>query len=122
MIFFEHRAMLDMPGRGGPIRATISHCPFGKASFHAPRRGDHARHLGRMVHRCEDAAEDISADVIDLRTLMPWDREAVLSSVRRTRRCLIVHEDLGTAGFRRGDRRRRPPTRPSWISMRPSRG
>ena len=37
--------------------------------------------------------------MIDLRTLVPWDREAVLSSVRRTRRCLIVHEDLGTAGF-----------------------
>ena len=30
---------------------------------------------------------------------MPWDRDAVLSSVRRARRCLIVHEDLGTAGF-----------------------
>lgn len=30
---------------------------------------------------------------------MPWDRQSVLASVRRTRRCLIVHEDLGTAGF-----------------------
>jgi 2-oxoisovalerate dehydrogenase E1 component len=30
---------------------------------------------------------------------MPWDRESVISSVRRTRRCLIVHEDLKTAGF-----------------------
>lgn len=30
---------------------------------------------------------------------MPWDREAVLASVRKTHRCLIVHEDLGTAGF-----------------------
>ncbi|MFD2501130.1 transketolase C-terminal domain-containing protein [Rhizorhabdus histidinilytica] len=52
-----------------------------------------------MVPRCEDAAAHVSADVIDLRTLMPWDREAVLESVRRTRRCLIVHEDLQTAGF-----------------------
>ena len=39
------------------------------------------------------------ADVIDLRTLMPWDSQAILESVRRTRRCLIVHEDLKTAGF-----------------------
>ena len=52
-----------------------------------------------MVPRCEAAAEGFSADVIDLRTLMPWDREMVLDSVRRTRRCLIVHEDLRTGGF-----------------------
>jgi 2-oxoisovalerate dehydrogenase E1 component len=37
--------------------------------------------------------------LIDLRTLSPWDDEAVLESVRRTRRCLIVHEDTLTAGF-----------------------
>jgi 2-oxoisovalerate dehydrogenase E1 component len=52
-----------------------------------------------MVPRCEVAAEGVSADVIDLRTLMPWDREQVLESVARTRRCLIVHEDLRTGGF-----------------------
>ena len=52
-----------------------------------------------MVPRCEAAAEGVSADVIDLRTLMPWDREMVLDSVRHTRRCLIVHEDLRTGGF-----------------------
>ena len=49
--------------------------------------------------RSEAAAEGFSADVIDLRTLMPWDRDMVLDSVRRTRRCLIVHEDLRTGGF-----------------------
>jgi 2-oxoisovalerate dehydrogenase E1 component len=52
-----------------------------------------------MVPRCEAAADGIDADVIDLRTLNPWDRETVLDSVRRTRRCLIVHEDLRTGGF-----------------------
>ena len=41
----------------------------------------------------------MSVEIIDLRTLMPWDREAVLASVKRTRRCLIVHEDLMSAGF-----------------------
>ena len=58
----------------------------------------------RMVHYALEAAEalaaeEIAVEVIDLRTLMPWDKEAVLTSVRRTRRCLIVHEDLKTAGF-----------------------
>ncbi len=52
-----------------------------------------------MVPRCEAAADGVSADVIDLRTLMPWDSDMVLDSVRRTRRCLIVHEDLRTGGF-----------------------
>jgi 2-oxoisovalerate dehydrogenase E1 component len=51
------------------------------------------------VPRCEAAADGANADVIDLRTLMPWDSEMVLESVRRTRRCLIVHEDLRTGGF-----------------------
>jgi 2-oxoisovalerate dehydrogenase E1 component len=42
---------------------------------------------------------DGRVELIDLRTLSPWDREMVLSSVRKTRRCLIVHEDTMTAGF-----------------------
>ena len=38
-------------------------------------------------------------ELLDLRTIAPWDRAAVLESVRRTGRCLIVHEDTTTAGF-----------------------
>jgi 2-oxoisovalerate dehydrogenase E1 component len=54
-----------------------------------------------MVERCEQAAaaSQVDVEVIDLRTLSPWDREAVLASVQKTRRCLIVHEDTLTAGF-----------------------
>ncbi len=54
-----------------------------------------------MVHRCRDAATRFDGDVhlIDLRTIAPWDRDAVLESVRRTGKCLIVHEDTSTAGF-----------------------
>jgi 2-oxoisovalerate dehydrogenase E1 component len=54
-----------------------------------------------MVHRCVEAADRFSGDVdlLDLRTIMPWDREAVLASVRKTGKCLIVHEDTTTAGF-----------------------
>ncbi len=99
VIFFEHRAMLDHPWARRPYPGDNFALPFGKARF--TRRGDAITIVtwGAMVPRCEEAAEGISADVIDLRTLMPWDRESVISSVRRTRRCLIVHEDLGTAGF-----------------------
>jgi 2-oxoisovalerate dehydrogenase E1 component len=38
-------------------------------------------------------------ELLDLRTIMPWDRDAVLASVRKTGKCLIVHEDTTTAGF-----------------------
>jgi 2-oxoisovalerate dehydrogenase E1 component len=56
---------------------------------------------GAMVERCEAAAAaaGVDAEVLDLRTLSPWDREATLASVQKTRRCLIVHEDTLTAGF-----------------------
>jgi 2-oxoisovalerate dehydrogenase E1 component len=44
-------------------------------------------------------ADGRAAEVIDLRTLMPWDEESVFASVERTGRCLVVHEDVLTAGF-----------------------
>ena len=59
----------------------------------------------RMVRVCTGAAaalekgEGISAEVIDLRTLWPWDRERVLASVARTGRLLVVHEAVAVGGF-----------------------
>jgi 2-oxoisovalerate dehydrogenase E1 component len=99
VIFFEHRAMLDDAWARRPWPGDDFVLPFGRARF--TRHGDAISIVtwGAMVPRCEAAAEGIGADVIDLRTLMPWDREAVLESVRRTRRCLSVHEDLRTGGF-----------------------
>jgi 2-oxoisovalerate dehydrogenase E1 component len=99
VIFFEHRAMLDDSWARRPWPGDDYVLPFGQA--HKTRTGDRITIVswGAMVPRCEAAAEGVSADVIDLRTLMPWDRETVLESVRRTRRCLIVHEDLRTGGF-----------------------
>jgi len=99
VLFFEHRAMLDDSWARRPWPGDNYVLPFGRAK--KTREGDAITIVtwGAMVPRCEAAAEGVSADVIDLRTLMPWDREMVLDSVRRTRRCLIVHEDLRTGGF-----------------------
>ena len=99
VIFFEHRAMLDAAWARRPYPGDDFALPFGKAKL--TRQGDDITIVtwGAMVPRCEEAAEGRSVDVIDLRTLMPWDELAVLDSVRKTRRCLIVHEDLQTAGF-----------------------
>jgi 2-oxoisovalerate dehydrogenase E1 component len=99
VIFFEHRAMLDDAWARRPWPGNKYVLPFGRAK--KTRQGDEITIVtwGAMVPRCEAAAEGCSADVIDLRTLQPWDRDMVLDSVRRTRRCLIVHEDLRTGGF-----------------------
>jgi 2-oxoisovalerate dehydrogenase E1 component len=42
--------------------------------------------------------------VIDLRTLLPWDRETVFASVRKTGKCLVLYEATETGAFRRGNR------------------
>ncbi|MCW3796859.1 thiamine pyrophosphate-dependent enzyme [Sphingomonas sp. BN140010] len=99
VLFFEHRAMLDDSWARRPWPGDDYVLPFGRAK--KTRDGERITIVtwGAMVPRCEAAAEGVSADVIDLRTLMPWDRDMVLDSVRRTRRCLIVHEDLRTGGF-----------------------
>src|SRR5690606_34995893 len=56
---------------------------------------------GAMVERCEQAAGELEAgiEILDLRTIVPWDKEAVLASVRKTSKCLVVHEDIELAGF-----------------------
>ncbi|MBV8978226.1 MAG: pyruvate dehydrogenase [Alphaproteobacteria bacterium] len=99
VIFFEHRAMLDAPSARRPYPGDDFVLPFGKARRVREGTGITLVTWGAMVERCEEAAEGLSADILDLRTLMPWDKEAVLASVRRTRRCLIVHEDAISAGF-----------------------
>jgi len=99
VIFFEHRAMLDATSARRPYPGDDFVLPFGRARI--VREGDGLTIVswGAMVERCEQASEEASVEIIDLRTLMPWDRAAVLASVKRTRRCLIVHEDLISAGF-----------------------
>jgi 2-oxoisovalerate dehydrogenase E1 component len=100
-IFFEHRNLLDAKYARKPYPGDQFVVPFGKAR--KLREGDDLTVItwGAMCERSEEAAEQtgISADIIDLRTLMPWDNEVVLAPLRQTNRCLIVHEDTKTAGF-----------------------
>jgi len=100
-MFLEHRAMLDAAWARRPYPGDDYAIPFGQAR--TTMKGEQLTIVtwGAMVERCEEAAKlsGHSVEVIDLRTLMPWDGGAVLDSVRRTHRCLIVHEDLRTGGF-----------------------
>ncbi|MEP6992318.1 MAG: transketolase C-terminal domain-containing protein [bacterium] len=100
-IFFEHRSLLMTSEGSARYPGDDYVVPFGKAT--RLREGDRITVVtwGAMVHRCTDAAARHAGavDLFDLRTIAPWDRDAILDSVRRTGRCLIVHEDTTTAGF-----------------------
>ena len=100
-IFFEHRSLLMTSDGSARYPGDDYVLPFGRA--HRIREGDRVTLVtwGAMVHRCVNAADRFPGrvDLLDLRTIMPWDRDAVLSSVARTGTCLIVHEDTLTAGF-----------------------
>jgi 2-oxoisovalerate dehydrogenase E1 component len=100
-IFFEHRSLL-MTGDGSARYPGDDYVlPFGRARM--VREGSDLTLVtwGAMVHRCAAAASGFGdrVELLDLRTVAPWDRAAVLDSVRKTGRCLIVHEDNLTAGF-----------------------
>lgn len=100
-LFLEHRALYDTGPARRPYPGDGYMLPFGVASI--VQAGDALTVVtwGEMVHRCVAAAAGLAGrvEILDLRTIVPWDREAVLASVRRTSRCLIVHEDTYTAGF-----------------------
>src|ERR1700691_1623519 len=100
-IFFEHRSLLDGSWARRAYPGDEFVVEFGRASLLLRGTALTVVTWGALVERCEQAIKDsgVSADLLDLRTLSPWDRDATLPSVRKPRRCLIVHEDTMTAGF-----------------------
>ena len=102
VLYFEHKHLYrrikdEVPDE----RYTV---PFGEARTH--REGDDISLVtwGAMVYTAEEAAqkleeEGVSVEIVDLRTLAPWDRDAVLRSVEKTSKALILHEDTHTGGF-----------------------
>ena len=100
-LFLEHRALLDTAPARRPYPGDDYCLPFGQAA--RLTEGDELTVVtwGAMVHRCLDAAAAFPGrvEVLDLRTISPWDKEAVLDSVARTGKLLVVHEDTRTGGF-----------------------
>lgn len=101
VLFLEHRALLDSPEARRPYPGDDYTLPFGQAAQLTEGERLTVVTWGAMVYRCLAAAENFSNEitVFDLRTLSPWDREAVVRSVRKTGRLLVVHEDTITGGF-----------------------
>jgi 2-oxoisovalerate dehydrogenase E1 component len=104
VIFLEHKHLYRQPYAKGPYPGP-DHCiPFGRARLHREGRDLTIVTYGALVRRSEMAAkelakEGVEAEILDLRSLSPWDFETVAESVRRTGRCLVVHEDHIAFGF-----------------------
>ena len=105
VLFFEHKGLYRaMPART-PEPDENYLIPFGKASTRRSGTDLTVVTWGYTVHQAEAAANALAADgsgsveVIDLRTIIPWDKQAVFESVRRTNRVLVAHEDSLTMGF-----------------------
>lgn len=100
-MFFEHRALLDSPAGRRPYPGDDYVVPFGVANRIS--KGDLLSLItwGAMVDLAQQASQPFAGrvEIIDLRTIVPWDQQAVLESVRTTGRCLVLHEDTRTAGF-----------------------
>jgi 2-oxoisovalerate dehydrogenase E1 component beta subunit len=102
VLFFEHKHLYRRIKAEVPEgRYTI---PLGKARLHREGRDLTVVTWGAMVYTAEEAAnqladDGVSVEILDLRTILPWDKEAVLESVRKTSKVLILHEDTHTGGF-----------------------
>ena len=102
VIYFEHKYLYRRAK--GPVPEGDEIVPIGVAATR--REGSDVTLLtyGAMVGPSLEAADRLSKDgveveVIDLRTLLPFDKEAILRSVEKTSRALIVHEDVKTLGL-----------------------
>src|ERR1700710_406299 len=115
VIFLEPKRIYNGPFDGyhdRPVQAWSKHpasevpaghytVPLGKAAIVRPGSDLTVLAYGTMVHVALASTHDanIDAEVIDLRTLMPVDIEAIVTSVQKTGRCVIVHEATKTSGF-----------------------
>ncbi len=106
VLFYEHIALYRAANIKQDLPAAKDDftLPIGKA--HIKRDGNDLTMItyGAYVHRCLDAAEKLHAEgiscrVLDLRSLQPLDKEAILWCVKTTNRALIVHEDSKTGGI-----------------------
>jgi pyruvate dehydrogenase E1 component beta subunit len=100
VLFFEHRCLYDLEGPVPDEKFTI---PLGVADIKRQGTDLSIVATGITVHRALEAArvlskEGISAEVVDPRTLVPLDTAAIIESVKKTGRVLIVHEAPKTAG------------------------
>jgi len=101
VMFFEHKALY---GVKGPVPEEPYEIPLGKADVKREGKDVTVVALALMVHRALEAAkkleeEGISVEVIDPRTIVPLDKDAIIESVKKTGKLVIVDEDYPRCGF-----------------------
>ena len=101
VVYMEHKNLWSMEGELPEGEHVV---PLGQAAIAREGHDVTVVTWSGMRHGCMKAAETlagegIEAEVIDLRTLWPWDREAVFASVEKTGRLLVVHEAVAVSGF-----------------------
>jgi 2-oxoisovalerate dehydrogenase E1 component len=103
VLFLEHKHLYRQGYNRDPMPPQNWMLPFGRGAY--ATRGDRVTVVtwGATVHRAQLAAHELGPDagveIIDLRTIAPWDHEIVAASVRKTGRVLVLHEDKLTCGF-----------------------
>jgi 2-oxoisovalerate dehydrogenase E1 component beta subunit len=103
VLYFEHKHLYRRIKADVPDDRYVT--PFGEARVH--REGDDVTLVtwGAMVYTAAEAAEklaaeeEISTEILDLRTIIPWDKKGVLASVEKTSKVIVLHEDTHTGGF-----------------------
>ena len=101
VVFFEHRTLYPLKGE---VPEELEPIPLGKARVHREGSDVTVVATGRLVHEALRAAEDaekdgISVEVLDPRTLLPLDEDAIVESVKKTTRCVTAHEAVTRGGF-----------------------
>jgi 2-oxoisovalerate dehydrogenase E1 component len=104
VLFLEHKHLYRQHYAADPLPHAGFLLPFGRGAIVRGGRDLTIVTWGATVHKSVEAAEELARDgcsveVVDLRTIAPWDRDLVCESVERTSRLLVVHEDMLTAGF-----------------------
>ena len=102
VLFLEHKRVYRLVAEEIPDGDHL--VPIGPAVVRREGTNISCFAWGLMTHYCLEAAEQVAADginveVVDLRTLIPLDRDTILESVRKTGKAMVVHEDNLTGGF-----------------------
>ena len=103
-VFLEPKALYNAPIAATPVPDDFE-VPFGKARIRKEGKDLSIFTYGNTTHMCIEAVEQYekekehSIEIIDLRSLLPLDKDAIIDSVRKTGKVLIVHEDKVFSGF-----------------------
>ena len=104
VLFLEHKHLYRQGYNRDPMPPAGLDAAVRQGHVRDARRPRDRRHVGRdraprRSSRVKELGDDAGVEIIDLRTIAPWDRDIVAESVRKTGRVLVLHEDTLTCGF-----------------------